>query len=50
MHARELSRATKVFDALNSESAEEILHRWKRDPGFQDALENLQAIGRQGKP
>ena len=50
MHARELSRATKVFDALNSESAEEILHRWKRDPGFQDALESLQAIGRQGKP
>lgn len=41
MHARELSHATKVFDALGLESAQDILRRWKRTPDYQDALEKL---------
>ena len=41
MHARELSRAAKVFDALSLDTAQEILLRWKREPDYQDALEAL---------
>lgn len=41
MHARELSRAAKVFDALDLDAAREILLRWTRTPDYQNALEDL---------
>lgn len=41
---KDLSRALQLFDRANPQAAKEVLRLWSRDPGYQDAVEQIAAV------
>ena len=43
---RDLSRTLQLFDRASPEAAKQVVKMWRRDPGYQDAIEQIAAATR----
>lgn len=46
---RDLSRALQLFDRANPEAAKQVVKMWCRDPGYQDAIEQIAGAAKDGE-